>query len=67
MIALHFYGSQNKISINRSGFVMGNLHFAEIHYKDSKYPEGFIFFTFNPGDEAASEVALPMPNLMKAR
>jgi len=59
MIALHFYGSQNNVSINRSGFVMDNLHFAEIHYKDSKYPDGFNFFTFNPGDETAAEVALP--------
>jgi cytochrome P460 len=59
MIALHFYGSQNDVSINRAGFVMDNLHFAEIHYKDSKYPEGFNFFTFNPGDETAAEVALP--------
>lgn len=60
MIALHFYGSQNKISINRSGFVMDNLRFAEIHYKDSdKYPDGFNFFTFNPGEEMASEVPLP--------
>jgi len=59
MIALHFYGSQNNVSINRAGFVMDNLHFAEIHYKDSKYPDGFNFFTFNPGDETAAEVALP--------
>ena len=60
MIALHFYGSQNHISINRSGFVMDDLHFAEIHYKDSeRYPDGFNFFTFNPGDTAADEVALP--------
>ena len=60
MIALHFYGSQNHISINRSGFVMDDLHFAEIHFKDSeRYPDGFNFFTFNPGDATASEVALP--------
>jgi hypothetical protein len=44
MIALHFYGSQNNISINRSGFVMSDLHFAEIHYKDSvRFPDGFNF------------------------
>ena len=60
MIALHFYGSQNKISINRSGFVMDDLHFAEIHYKDSdRYPDGFNFFTFQPGETVAEEVPLP--------
>lgn len=59
LFALHFYGAQEKVSINRSGFVMDDLHFAEIHYKDSKYPQGFNFFTFRPGDVTASEVALP--------
>ena len=59
LFALHFYGARQKVSINRAGFVMENLHFAEIHYKDSKYPQGFNFFTFRPGDETASEVALP--------
>lgn len=59
MLALHFYGAQEKVSINRGGFVMSGLHFAEIHYKDSKYPDGFNFFTFTPGAEIATEVALP--------
>lgn len=59
MFALHFYGAQEKLSINRGGFVMSDLHFAEIHYKDSKYPDGFNFFTFTPGSETATEVALP--------
>ena len=59
MLALHFYGSQNHISVNRSGFVMGGLQTAEIHYKDSKYPEGFNFFMFGPDSEVATEVALP--------
>ncbi len=61
MIALHFYGSQNKISINRSGFVMGGLHFMEIHYKDSRrFPDGFNFYTFNNDQTVAEE--LPLPN-----
>ena len=60
MIALHFFGSQKKISINRTGFVMGGLHMAEIHYKDSqKFPDGFNFYTFNDGDALAVEVPLP--------
>ncbi len=60
MIALHFYGSQNNISINRSGFVMGGLHFMEIHYKDSeRFPDGFNFYTFNNDQAVAAEVPLP--------
>ncbi len=60
MIALHFYGSQNKISINRAGFVMGGLHFMEIHYKDSaRFPDGFNFYTFNNDQTVAEEVPLP--------
>ena len=60
MIALHFYGSQNNISINRSGFVMSDLHFAEIHYKDSKrFPDGFNFYNFDNDQDAAEEIALP--------
>ena len=59
MFALHFYGAQEKLSINRGGFVMSGLRFAEIHYKDSKYQDGFNFFTFTPGSDLATEVALP--------
>lgn len=60
MISLHFYGSQNEISINRAGFVMDDLHFAEIHYKDSeRFPDGFNFYNVNNGDEVAQEIPLP--------
>ena len=60
MIALHFFGSQSEVSINRTGFVMGGLHMAEIHYKDSqKFPDGFNFYTLNDGDVLANEVPLP--------
>lgn len=60
MIALHFYGSQNQISINRAGFVMGGLHFLEIHYKDSqRFPDGFNFYTYSPGETASAAEALP--------
>ena len=60
MIALHFYGSQNEISINRAGYVMDNLHFAEIHYKDSeRFPDGFNFYNVNNGDELVDEIPLP--------
>lgn len=60
MFALHFYGSQNEVSINRAGFVMGGLHFMEIHYKDSsRFPNGFNFYTFQNDDTAAAEMPLP--------
>ncbi len=60
MIALHFYGSRNEVSINRAGFVMGELHLAEIHYKDStRFPDGFNFYNVPNGAQAANEIALP--------
>jgi hypothetical protein len=60
MIALHFFGSENEISINRAGFVMGDLHFAEIHYKDSqRFPDGFNFYNVANGQDHAEEIALP--------
>ena len=60
MLSLHFYGSENKISINRAGFVMSNLHFAEIHYKDSeRFPDGFNFYNLNNGEAVGQEIPLP--------
>jgi hypothetical protein len=60
MIALHFFGSQNELSINRAGFVMGDQHFAEIHYKDSKrFPDGFNFYNVANGQNVAEEIPLP--------
>jgi hypothetical protein len=61
MFSLHFFGSQNEVSINRAGFVMGDLHFMEIHYKDSeRFPNGFNFYTFDNDQTAAT--AIPLPN-----
>ena len=61
MFALHFYGSENKISVNRSGFVMSDLHLAEIHLKDSKrFPDGFNFYNINNGQTVTE--AIPLPN-----
>ena len=60
MISLHFYGSQNEVSISRAGYVMDNLHFAEIHYKDSeKFPDDFNFYNVNNGDKVVAEISLP--------
>lgn len=61
MFLLSFYESANQISINRSGFVMGEPMGFEIHLKDkARFPEtGFNFYTFGPGDVSAPEVPLP--------
>ena len=60
MLSLHFYGSQNEISINRAGFVMADLHFAEIHYKDSeRFEDGFNFYNINNGAKTGTEIPLP--------
>ncbi len=60
MLSLHFYGSQNEISIARAGFTMEDLHFAEIHYKDSeRFETGFNFYNLNNGDAVATEIPLP--------
>lgn len=61
MIALGFYGSETNISINESGFVMGDLQMVEIHYKDKeRFPEhGYNFYMFHPGDESAAPLESP--------
>lgn len=60
MISLHFYGSQNEVSINRAGYVMDDLHFAEIHFKDSeRFPDGFNFYNVNNGAKVVEAISLP--------
>jgi hypothetical protein len=60
MFSLHFYGSQGNHSINRAGFVMGGLHFAEIHMKDSeRFPDGFNFFNIENGQKVSEAIAVP--------
>ena len=61
MFALRFYNALSELSIQKSGFVMGDLTLTEIHLKDSKrFPDGFNFYVFPPGTESAT--ALPLPN-----
>jgi len=60
LIALQFHGAERQVSINRAGFVMGESHGLEIHYKDSRrFPQGFNFYTVAPGESVANEVPLP--------
>tara|TARA_R110000782_G_scaffold44075_17_gene98793 strand:- start:483 stop:1085 length:603 start_codon:yes stop_codon:yes gene_type:complete len=60
MLSLHFYGSQNELSISRAGYVMNNLHFAEIHYKDrDRFPDGLNFYNLANGEPLGTEISLP--------
>lgn len=61
MFALAFYGAQTDISINQTGFVMGDQRMIEIHLKDStRFPEtGFNFYMFHPGQMTADSRQLP--------
>ncbi len=62
MFALLFYDSKNQISINRSGFVMGDMKSFEIHLKDaSKSPNGHVFYFFN-GDAKTAAAIKPADN-----
>ena len=61
MFALRFYIALSEMSIQKSGFLMGDLTLTEIHLKDSKrFPDGFNFYVFPAGTEKAAP--LPLPN-----
>ncbi len=60
MFALRFYSALSELSIQKSGFLMGDLTLTEIHLKDSKrFPDGFNFYVFPPGTEKAAPLSLP--------
>ena len=61
MFALYFHGSRTNVSINQSGFVMGEELALEIHLKDKKrFPEtGFNFYFFGPDDQLAETQSAP--------
>ena len=50
---LEFRASQSEGSINRSGRFATNLTFLEAEVKDSRFPDGWAYFTFGPGDRLA--------------
>jgi len=61
MFLLSFYDSEQKVSINRSGFVQRDLDSFEIHLIDRRRPgEGHYFFPFGATDEQAK--VLPAGN-----
>lgn len=61
MFALLFHGTRTNVSINTSGFVMGEPLALEIHLKDKKrFPQtGFNFFFFDNDDTESSAMRVP--------
>jgi hypothetical protein len=50
---LEFRASQSEGSINRSGRFATQLTFLEAEVKDSRFPDGWAFFAFGPGNNLA--------------
>jgi len=52
MFLLSFYRTEQRISIDRAGFVQGELKNFEIHLLDrSRFAEGHAFYLFGPKDD----------------
>lgn len=61
MFLLSFYETRQQVSINRSGFVQGELSNFEIHLIDRRHSaEGRLFYPFSKNDAQAA--ALPPGN-----
>ncbi|HUQ51379.1 MAG TPA: cytochrome P460 family protein, partial [Gammaproteobacteria bacterium] len=50
---LEFRGSQTEGSINRAGRFATQLTFLEAEVKDSRFPDGWAFYAFGPGNRLA--------------
>lgn len=50
---LEFRASQSEGSINRSGRFATRLTFLEAEVKDSRFPDGWAYYAFGPGDRLA--------------
>ena len=53
VFVLEFRASLNEGSINRSGRFATNLVLLEAEVKDSRFPDGWAFYVFGPGDNLA--------------
>ena len=53
---LEFRASQSEGSINRSGRYATQLTFLEAEVKDARFPDGWAFYAFGPGDNLARVV-----------
>ena len=56
---LEFRASQTEGSINRAGRFATQLTFLEAEVKDARFPDGWAFYAFGPGDRLAP-VAKPL-------
>jgi hypothetical protein len=56
---LEFRASQSEGSINRAGRFATQLTFLEAEVKDARFPDGWAFYAFGPGDSLA-RVAAPL-------
>ena len=56
---LEFRASQSEGSINRSGRFATQLTFLEAEVKDARFPDGWAFYAFGPGNNLA-RVAKPL-------
>lgn len=57
MFALMFYNPSKRLSLNRAGFVQGDLDQYEIHVRDrTRFKEGRAFYVFQPKDQSASVI-----------
>jgi hypothetical protein len=56
---LEFRASQTEGSINRTGRFATQLTFLEAEVKDARFPDGWAFYAFGPGERLAA-VARPL-------
>src|SRR5262245_25482069 len=59
VFVLEFRGSRSEGSINKAGRFATDLVFLEAEVKDSRFPDGWAFYRFGPGDNL-SKVAEPL-------
>jgi len=59
VFVLEFRASQSEGSINRAGRFATQLTFLEAEVKDSRFPDGWAFYAFGPGNNLA-RVAKPL-------
>ena len=59
VFVLEFRASASEGSINKAGRFQTNLVFLEAEVKDSRFPDGWAFYRFGPGNDLA-KVAEPL-------
>ena len=57
VFVLEFRASRSEGSINRSGRFSTELTFLEAEVKDSRFPDGWAYYAFGPGNNLARTAA----------